>query len=245
MHSDLPVAVSAPVAAEAQQRAPTLMAGAGGGGDVRVWARRKWLWRFLCGCSGIRMALCLGRVIRDVLLGRGPPFMFYFSALQSSLLFAIFWRILGRPRYAVTDASGIAVTTDSGSAAISWGDIRSIRSSESSLILVRCGYTSPRNEVALRVAGYSERERLALVQLVIERAGLCRNPSDFHEYLSPYEMAGRGLKPRSRDVKALADPGVGSECEAATSGPEVTGGPGDGETWGPTPLPPSETDGGA
>ena len=206
-HSDLPVALSGPMVPEAHQRAPTLMAGARGGGEVRIWAPSKWRQWFRCGIIASCLAIMWENVLREVLLGRAGRLLFCsVVALIYSVCFPVLWRLMRRPRYAATDASGIAITTDSSSAAISLADIQSIRCSDASVTFFRLVDNTTQSEIRLDLAAYPKRSNKALVQLVIDRAGLYQNPFDSNEFLTLAEMARRGLELGEIGRQALPEP---------------------------------------
>ena len=209
-HSDLPVPVPAPNITEAQQRSPTLMAGTDIGEQVQIWAPSKLRLLFGCRLSGVAAALCLCLSVVDILHG-DYLFLFYnlFYALILSGFSAGFRTLLRRPRYAATDASGIAVTTSSDSIAVSWADINGIRWWGDSLALLPRGETSPQEQVVLNLRGYPWRTREELVQLIIKQAALEPDPFYPGQFLSLDEMARRGLESEYTEVEVLADPAEG------------------------------------
>ena len=212
-HSDLPVALSGPMVPEAHQRAPTLMAGARGGGEVRIWAPSRLPVWANCGLWSLGFVLAFGLIVRDVLVGHGELFLHSLMAIWSALNFLAL--LLRRPRYASTDASGIAITTDSSSAAISWADIQSIRCCGTSVTFFRLGDNMCQSGITLDLAAYPKRSNKALVQLVIVRADLYQSPFHSNEFLNLAEMARRGLGPRSTHVRALAGADLVSGGEPA------------------------------
>ena len=77
-HSDLPVPISAPSVPEAYQRAPTLMAGAGNGGQVRIWAPRKWSLRLGLGVAAVGVLWYLWVAITGHVHGHAGDFARFF-----------------------------------------------------------------------------------------------------------------------------------------------------------------------
>ena len=122
--------------------------------------------------------------------------------------FVSFWKLLRRPRYIATDASGIAITTSSGSVAVPWADIRRMYNWGSE-VAVELSDTAPQHRIELSLRGYLWRSRKELVQLIVKQAGLYQSFWHSSEFLAPAEMERLGLQPRSTDVQALADPAVG------------------------------------
>ena len=219
-HSNLPVPAPISNNAEAHQRAPTLMAGAASGEQVRVWAPSKRLLRLCCGGSTLIVVNYLGLAVAEGIEGHWTRSVLHLlQALCYGLLYAGFWTLLLRPRYAATDVSGIAITTQSGSVAIPWADIRCIRCWGDNLIFFRVDNNSFEAGISLDLKGYPKRPRKALVQLVIDRAGLHQHPYDSNQFLTLADMRRRGLKPRSNEVHALPDPSLGKTLQLNTGQP--------------------------
>ena len=194
-HSNLPVPASAPGILEAHQRAPTLMAGETSGGEVQVWAPNKWFLRACCGFWGLLFAMNLCLAVTTGLKHSWDLFLNPLIQMpMNAIWFAICWRLLRRPRYAATDASGIAITTEKGSVTVSWADIQSIQCWADRLILVR---RSDNSELTL--PGYTRPSHRVLVGLIVTQAGLQQDPSDSKQFLNLAEMA------RQDQLKALTD----------------------------------------
>ena len=204
---NLPVAASSSNMPEAYRRAPTLMAGAASGGQVQIWAPSKRHLRVWCGFWGLLLALNLCLAVLDGLMGHWlRAFEPLTQAILPTAMLAGFWTLIRRPRYAATDASGIAITTKSGSVAVSWADVLHVRCSAENLTILGRGDSSPRDGIVLNLKGYPKPAREALVQLIANQAGLTYHAKEYYKQADTVQPS---FDLASTQIHALPDPSPG------------------------------------
>ena len=171
---NLPVP-SADAAPAAYQRAPTLMAGVGSHGEVRVWAPEIAAIRWRVVAAGASLAGLLTLMVSLNLpshwacwLGAcmGTAITTFVSGLASGM----------RPCHITTNQSGMEVTTRNASRTFLWSEIQSLQTGD-----VRGGEKwvvtlGSSEKLRLNMSGYSSHARKCLRQLLTQETGLQQDP---------------------------------------------------------------------